>query len=98
MTDPTAGDLVKSGASAILASIVRTVVPLLVGLLVAGFSKIGVPVDDDSVAAVVNGLVSAGVAAAYYVVARLLEVFASSKFGWLLGFAKAPVYVPDVKA
>ena len=92
MTEPNAGELVKSGASAILASVVRTVVPLLIGLLVAAFTKVGVPVDDDSVAAVVNGVVSAGVSLLYYAVARLLEVFASSKWGWLLGYAKAPVY------
>lgn len=95
MTTPnTAGSLIKSGGAALLASIVRTFVPLLVGVIVAGFTKLGVPVDDDSVAAVVNGFVSLAVALGYYVVARGLEVFASSKFGWLLGYAKAPVYVP----
>lgn len=98
MTEPNAGTLVKTGGAAILASLVRTAVPLIVGLVVAGFTKLGVPVDDESVALVVNGLVSAGVAAGYYLVARVLEVVASSKFGWLLGYAKAPVYVADDNA
>lgn len=90
-----AGDLVKAGSTALLASIVRTVVPLLVGLIVAGLTKIGLPVDDQDVASIVNGVVSAGVALGYYLIARVLEVFASSKFGWLLGYAKAPVYSAD---
>lgn len=92
MTEPNSGDLIKVGATALLASIVRTLVPLIVGTLVAWFTKIGVPVDEADVESVVNGLVSFGVAALYYVIARLLETFASSKFGWLLGFANAPQY------
>ncbi len=98
MTSPNAGDLVKTGGAAILASLVRTLVPLIVGLVVAGFTKLGVPVDDESVALVINGAVSAAVAFGYYAVARGLEVFASTKFGWLLGYAKAPVYVADDNA
>ena len=62
MSDPNAGDLVKTGGAAILASLVRTLVPLIVGVIVAGFTKLGVPVDDESVALVINGAVSVAVA------------------------------------
>lgn len=94
MTQPNdnAGEMIKSGAMALLTSLIRTLVPLLVGTIVAWSTKLGVPMAEADVATLVNGLVSFGVAALYYLVARLLEMFASSKFGWLLGFAKAPAY------
>lgn len=88
----------KTGGAALLASIVRTVVPMLVGLIVAALTKLGVPAADGDVANLVNGFVSGLVALAYYLVARGLELFASSKFGWLLGYAKAPVYTPAAVA
>jgi|SRR5690349_9930662 len=94
MPENNAGELVKSGGAAILLSVVRTVVPLVVGVIVAGFTKLGIPVDDQDVASVVNGVVTIVVAAGYYLLARVLEVVASSKFGWLLGYAKAPAYPP----
>lgn len=90
--DLTAGGAVTAGSAALLASLIRTVVPLVVGYIVAALTKWGVPVNADDVANLVNGFVSAGLALAYYLLVRLAEVFGSSKFGWLLGFAKAPIY------
>ena len=81
----TSGGLFVTGGGALVASVVRTFVPILVGYVVAAFTKIGVPVNADDVTNLVNGLVSFGIAAAYYLIVRVLETFANSKFGWLLG-------------
>lgn len=93
--DGTAGGLIKTGGAALLASLVRTAVPWAVGFVVAALTKLGVPADEADVLNLVNGVVSGLIALGYYLLVRLLEVFASSKFGWLLGFAKAPVYAPN---
>lgn len=92
MTNPNAGDLVKTSASAILASVVRTLVPILVGVIVSVAAKLNVDLDAGTAETLVNGLISAAISLLYYVIARVLELFQSSKFGWLLGFAKAPAY------
>lgn len=99
MAVPLAGEVVLTSAKAILASAVRTLVPFLVGVIIKALSHIQVVADTASVEALVNGLISVGFALAYYGIARVLEVFQSSKFGWLLGYAKAaPVYVAPAKA
>lgn len=68
-----------------VASLIRTYVPLLVGMLVAW----GVLPADSSEPAIVTltGLASG----AYYLGARLLER-RWPIFGWLLGLPKAPTY------
>lgn len=86
------GAAVVSGAKAIVVSVIRTFVPWLVGVLVAVLTKWGVPIDDETVATLVNGGVLFLTAAVYYVVARLLEVLVNSKFGVLLGYIKQPEY------
>lgn len=71
-----------------LASIIRTVVPVIVGLVVSLALRAGIQLDDASVTSVVTSVVT-GV---YYVVARFLETRVNPSFGWLLGLAKQPAY------
>lgn len=92
--DPgTAGGLIKSASAGILVSVVRTVVPLLVGYVVAFFALVGVEVSTAQAEQLIQGVVSLGVATLYYVAARLLERFKSTRWGWLLGVPAAPVYM-----
>ena len=71
-----------------LPSLIRTFVPILVGLLTS------MAVFRDSDVGALSEVVTALVTAVYYLAARLLEHYASGSFGWLLGYPKAPVY-PD---
>lgn len=74
-------------------SVVRTIVPLLVGYFTAWPVAGLLGLTDDQI----TSLITAVVTALYYVVARLLEQHASPIFGWLLGYASAPAYVPPAE-
>lgn len=65
----------------LLASIVRTVVPALVGLLLGLAAKAGLDIDSGVVTTVVDGVCVGG----YYSLVRLLER-RWPRFGWLLGW------------
>ncbi|GAA1353497.1 hypothetical protein [Streptomyces beijiangensis] len=69
-------------------SLVRTGVPALVGWLVAVAAAKGLDLDAGAVSGVLTPAVSFG----YYAVFRFAEQHVSGKFGWLLGYAKPPVY------
>lgn len=69
-------------------SVVRTIAPLVVGLVVAGLARIHVSTDQQ----VVTDVVTAGVSAVYYALARVLEEKVSPNWGWLLGAKGAPQY------
>jgi hypothetical protein len=71
-----------------LASLWRTIVPLLVGTVAAWLAHAGIGVD--SAAAV--AWLTAAFSAAYYALFRVLEAHASPRFGWLLGLARPPQY------
>lgn len=71
------------------ASIVRTVVPLIVGALVTLVAHSGLNLDTVQA----TELVTVVVTAVYYILVRVLEQHVSPNFGWLLGAAKTPVYV-----
>jgi hypothetical protein len=73
-----------------IASLWRTVVPLLVGTLAAWLAHAGIGVDS---AAATTWLATA-FTAAYYALFRVLEAHASPAWGWLLGLARPPHY-PD---
>lgn len=81
-----------SAVASFWASLVRTVTPIIVGWVVSLLVSAGIPVDDEFRGAI-EGLVTAGAAAAWYAIVRLLETYVTPKFGWLLGLAKAPEYV-----
>jgi hypothetical protein len=76
------------GLRSLIPSVVRTLVPVVVALLVRLGLRDGAEMDD---AWLVNTL-TVVVTMAYYVVVRFLEQH-WDKIGWLLGYAKQPVYV-----
>lgn len=76
--------------SDILASIIRTVVPLVVGWLISLPITKALGLSSDQL----TTLVTAGVTAVYYLLVRVLEQYVSPRFGWLLGLAKTPSYAP----
>jgi hypothetical protein len=69
-------------------SVVRTVVPLIVGFLLSIAAKAGFNLDSTWVA----GLLAPALTTVYYTVVRLAEVKLSPAYGWLLGIAQAPKY------
>ena len=82
----------------LLASLLRTVVPLAVGLVLTITGALGIDADSTAVAAGVT----AALTAAYYLLLRLAEAGAE-RIGWeplrlvagvLLGWARPPTYEP----
>lgn len=73
-----------------ITSLIRTYVPLGVGVLVSWLASIGISVDSTATAALVAGL-GAVAAGAWYALARLLER-RWPKLGVLLGVPAAPAY------
>ena len=80
----------------LFASLMRTLVPLVAGLLLGQAAKVGLDLDD----ATVTASVTAGLTAAYYALWRALEDLAG-RIGWeplrilaglLLGWARPPQY------
>lgn len=74
----------------ISASVVRTVVPIIVAQIVALLAARGI--DAGAWTEVLSQVVGALVATLYYYLARLLETYVKPRFGWLLGKAKTPTY------
>jgi len=72
----------------IFASVIRTVVPLLVGIAFAALAKVHLNIDN----ALLTDAITAGVTTAYYAGVRWLEVAVNHKWGWALGKAGAPQY------
>lgn len=80
--------VVTSTASTNLnASLVRTLVPAVVGAVATILLKLGIHITGD-----LTPIVAPALGYLYYVAVRILEHFKSSKWGWLLGKATAPVY------
>ena len=75
-------------------SIVRTLVPIVVGWVAAFLVSVGIE-PDAQLLDTLGAFLSALFAALYYIVARLLEMYVTPKFGWLLGSAKSPVTYSD---
>lgn len=72
------------------ASLIRTVVPLIVGAIVAFLTSHNI--DTSGNEEFISQLVGALVAFLYYAAARVLETRVKPKFGWLLGKPAAPTY------
>ena len=75
--------------SALWASIVRTVVPIVVGAVLGWFASANLPLDPEFEGAL-TALITLLLTTAYYVAVRLFETYISPKIGWLLGYAKSP--------
>lgn len=71
-----------------LASLWRTVVPMIVGALIATLAHVGLHVDSGAATAWLGGAFSA----VYYALFRVLEAHVSARWGWLLGLARPPQY------
>lgn len=65
---------------------VRTVVPMVVGLVIALALKQGIDLHG------YTPEITSAVSAVYYSLARAAEHYLSPKFGWLLGVASLPKY------
>jgi hypothetical protein len=76
-----------------LASLIRTLVPILV-TLTGPWAAEWLGLSSGQVAAAAGALVGA----VYYLLVRLAERYWSPRFGWLLGRAGAPVYAAPVAA
>ena len=72
-------------------SLVRTVVPVIVGAVLSLLVQLGLE-PDPAVAEALSAVLFGGATALYYVVARLLEHYVSPRFGWLLGKPSKPEY------
>ena len=77
---------------ALFDSIVRTVVPYLVGLTLSWLATTGLELDSEFKSNL-TAVLTAALGTLYFIVVRALETYVAPKFGWLLGLAKAPVYV-----
>jgi hypothetical protein len=83
-------------------SLMRTLVPIVAGVVLGWAARLGLDLDDDQV----TTYVTAGLTAAYYAVFRLLEELAERMTwrplqllaGVLLGWARPPQYVEPVTA
>jgi hypothetical protein len=73
----------------VLPSILRTGVPLLVGYFLAWPAARAFGLTEDQV----TSLITIVITALYYLAVRLLEQV-RPQFGWLLGYASVPKYVP----
>ena len=76
-------------------SVVRTVTPYVVGVIVTLLGKAGFDWQPSPEGLVV---VTAVVSAVYYAIIRILETRGRQAWGWLLGLPKAPAYDATVKA
>lgn len=76
----------------LLASLIRTYVPLLVGLFGPALTN-ALGLTDAEVTATLVVVITA----VYYAVVRVVETYVTPKIGVLLGYVKQPVYVPPAE-
>jgi hypothetical protein len=69
-------------------SIVRTLVPVVVGSVLAALASVGLDLPEG----LVTEVVAAVIITLYYAAVRVLEEHVSPAWGWLLGVAKVPKY------
>lgn len=79
--------------ASVLPSILRTLVPLAVGYFLAWPAAKLLGLTEDQI----TSLITAVISAVYYLAVRGLEQVAP-QFGWLLGYASAPKYVPPAES
>ena len=87
----------NTNVPSVFPSVMRTVVPLVVGWVITALTSLGVDFGSERTTAVVTVVISG----AYYTLFRLLEHAsptggkAEKFFGLLLGFVRPPVYPPS---
>lgn len=75
-----------------ITSIIRTLVPVLVGQILTWLAAAGIIDQTGELSALLIAVLTTVFTTLYYAIVRLLEAKVSSKFGWLLGVAKTPTY------
>lgn len=70
-----------------LKSVVRTLVPVVVGVILSGLAQIGIEVDQVALSQVIDGVFVGG----YYTLVRYAESRVPA-LGWLLGLPSPPEY------
>lgn len=80
---------------ALFDSLVRTLTPIVVGAVVGWFVAQGINLDPEFESTLTLVIIG-GFQGVYYAVARLLEVYVTPRFGWLLGLARQPEYKTPV--
>jgi len=76
-------------------SIVRTIVPIIVGAVIGWATTQGIALDPEFEVSLILAI-TAAFQGIYYILVRLFELYVSPKFGWLLGLAKAPEYKQEI--
>ena len=71
-----------------IASLIRTIVPIVVGSILGLLTRIGLDIDLEGQQALTT-LIDSAFIGAYYIVVRLIETKVP-QVGWLLGLAKSP--------
>lgn len=79
---------------ALFDSIVRTLVPIIVGAVIGWAVTQGIALDDQFEIALTL-VITGAFQGVYYIGVRLLEQYVTPRFGWLLGVARQPAYAPD---
>jgi hypothetical protein len=72
-----------------LLSLWRTFIPYLVGFFGAQTAKYGLDIDEASL----ESFLVLSFGTVYYAVSRFMEQHVSKRWGWLLGYAKQPLYL-----
>jgi hypothetical protein len=80
---------VNTALTALWASIVRTLVPIIVGAVISFAVSSGITLDEQFEPLLGSALTLA-FSGLYYIAVRLLETYVTPKLGWLLGLAKSP--------
>ena len=75
----------------LLKSVVRTLVPVVVGLVISGLATAGIELDEALLYPVIDTIFVGG----YYTVIRFLET-KEEKFGWFLGLPSPPQYKKEL--
>jgi hypothetical protein len=79
----------------LITSLIRTVVPIIVGAALAWAVRQGIPATD-ALRGPLTEILTAVFSAAYYTGARLLEHYVTPKAGLLLGVKTPPLYPPKL--
>jgi hypothetical protein len=88
----------SNAIAALWASIVRTLVPIIVGAVLSWAVSAGITLDDQF-EALLGAALTLAFSGIYYIAVRLLETYVTPKLGWLLGLAKSPTaYTPESPA
>jgi hypothetical protein len=90
MADPNTRSLVMTFTD-LAKSFARTVIPYLVGLVIAQAFRVGLDLHG------YEAQVTVAVGTVYYAAVRLAEHYLSLRFGWLLGVAAPPIYGPKLR-